>query len=1046
MRKFYYFYLITHIASLSAEYSLFNDLSKKNIDIELKKIENTFSNIDELFKLSMVKVEKLPETFTCSLYELLNKNSDKIKSIKSLWRNGHINSKRARHLISKASVLMPKELLRLIENGIVKTKHGYLVMLKTGNSYGDVLSLLDDDSINDGWVINELRRHFLFVANLSVNTDFFSSIKKLETPIEDLPSSGIDEPHSLNSVLLSLEFLSAQIIGNYYLDKYSLSSSHASFINPVGLGYMGDFNYDNYATDWWFFYTDGFLGGGANYTINLDKNNYWSNIEPSYLSVGVLAGGWSNFISAGMSLSAFISNSVGFGVTALVSISREHDVTYLGEYPIDGKFAEIRGMHKIEINDTVGRSKMFSADISLSSFSLPLSVAFRAGSQFVRNRIYRTHENIDNVKEMLNESGVPGILYMLGKKIKATRVAKFEEPQMLRVGDELIEAKIGTLSGAFLLGIESVSSVSALRVGAVVDVSALFELGLKRLPNNKFEVSIEPKSIYEIGFLAEAIEIFNAGYMKSISFAKKQVFIFDFLKEEAKKAYFDLIDNGRIPMDADIEVYSKDRGPEYLLSEFRTQNETLKPFGVARIFLEQAVIDTTKKYIGFNIPIVSGAIKGIKKLDKNLKNKKKSICLKFSGTEREKIMSTENSVATNGIISVSRETFFNRVSKNKGEEDHDSEELYVSHRRVHAVDEWERISLGNKWKFDSLLIHGKIENTFCSGEKENEIAKKINNLFATCIGEFNNKKIISSRTVDIERQISVKELDKLNSDKAMANVKVASERSGIDEQQLIFFLNQLANKHPDHQGLIIKSFLEGCKGLTGFAALHHLLGGKSQELFIGSKADYGKTILEAKKFITKYTYLDHNNLVVIDFTSTFRNGYKNKIRNFFRRAKRMLKKIEHQLVLLEDDKYLVDENSVFMKQLIEIGARQSKDPLRTSLLSLHKTITELFELKNQNFSLKDKLAIYKRAGKGNVFVKQKAMLLLQKHKNIKEEIDDISLSHKKKLFKKTCQMVSTITKKINKWQEDAVKQKILPHHMFTVINELIEIRRSLLLF
>ena len=225
---------------------------------------------------------------------------------------------------------------------------------------------------------------------------------------------------------------------------------------------------------------------------------------------------------------------------------------------------------------------------------------------------------------MLKEHDLPLLLMLAGKKIKETRLPRFENPENLIDGDELIEVKTGTLSGAFVIGLQTYIPIYALRVGASIDLSAEFELALRRLPNDKFEVSIEPKRIKEISLFAGALNILGAAQIKTISMARKQIFLFDFKQVEAKKAYFDLIHLGRLPFDSEIEVYSEGRGPEYLLSEVRLQNINLKKRGIQRTYVEAINIQTAKSYAGFNAPVVPAILKLINKSHNKLHKRKEA--------------------------------------------------------------------------------------------------------------------------------------------------------------------------------------------------------------------------------------------------------------------------------------------------------------------------------------------------------------------------------------------------------------------------------------
>ena len=93
--------------------------------------------------------------------------------------------------------------------------------------------------------------------------------------------------------------------------------------------------------------------------------------------------------------------------SAYVNISHDHDVAYLDTYPLDGKFAKIRGLHKIEINDKVSKGVSAAVAFNFSPAGVPLAVAFKAGVDFTRARTYRTHTQLAQAQSMLSENDLP---------------------------------------------------------------------------------------------------------------------------------------------------------------------------------------------------------------------------------------------------------------------------------------------------------------------------------------------------------------------------------------------------------------------------------------------------------------------------------------------------------------------------------------------------------------------------------------------------------------------------------------------------------------
>lgn len=1111
--------------------SLYEKLEETKDKYELKKINKAFSNIDKLFSHTVVKVQKIKDDGTLGDDTVVDLNSflsaphdlDQItaliekslrrkltqhelelfeqedtpsfpQAVRDLWRNNFIDHKKAHALILNASPLSSQELIRLVENGAVKTNKGYLVQLRTGNTFGDALKLFDsieavirtlkanegmdlsnipivellrtplrpelveafeeagmsaDDTISDARVIREMRRHFLFVSRIGMPIRFRPGTVNFNATATG--AAAAVNPTNAASLLVTPNTISSTLLGNYYISSLNSSVTHTMFVNPIGLSYSGTFATDGHAADWWLYYTDGYLGGGANYTVNIDQGTFWSNGQPTFLCFGIMASGWRNNLTIGISLQTLLANAIGFGANAMMNVTRAHDVTLQAQYPMDGKIAAIRGLHKIEIDDTIGVSGTMAVAANFSASKVPVTVAFRAGAGYTLRRIYRTHADLGTAQRMLSESEIAGVLFLLGKKIKETRLPKFEHPELLIDGDELVETKTGQLSGAFVIGLESLVPISAARVGGTAEVTAEFELGLRRLPNDKFEVSIEPKRIYELGLFASMLNLLGAGYIKNIAVARKQIFIFDFEQASAKLAYFDLIHNGRLPSNEEIEIHFEERGPEYLLAEFRAQNDALRPRGIARTYLEKINIDTAKEHVGLSSPLVPGVLNVVNKIDKETRKSKERLNLRFEGFDREWARSSASSLATNGLIAVSRETFGGRRSKGQGFSGRYNQDLFVTHRRIHAIDDTSHDFAGNKWQFDSLIVHGLLEDTIITGDEENKMAEKINHLFSAFLGSFEQKNSKAPRTINIERSFSKKDLDELTQSETRERIATASQATGIDQQALSILLERLKNKHPDHQGLMVKQFIQSNPGLTGFAAIHQLLGAKPEYLLIRTESGYTAAVMSAKKFIAIHTDANGKedgskvNLIPL------KTGKNEKVaKRFYTGTRGHLRAIDQQLRLLYDDKYLIDDESpierIFgekkVKELVSSGVRQDKTAFKSALVSSRKTILELLDLEKQGFTPEERKVIYKMAGYKRLRLKEQIELLLDKYEN-RPFTTKMSEKYLRVRLTKSMDMISKIDDRITKLEKDHVMSNMDQEYVSKLIDDLTNLRRRI---
>lgn len=1056
--------------NLEPHSSLMLRLDEENRKFEIKRITSLFGHIDKLFENMQIQYqtidndEKLgPENYT-NLYHflsgpfgldeilsLLNSEfyvdfSDVIKNkfheeetltnvVKFLWNKKKITASESHAILAKNLLLDSSEIIKLVENGIVKSKKGHLIKLSTGHTYGDPLLLfnkieiilskykkeklvvgLDDidfpldpalvqefkkheidaeKAIIDGKIIDQLRKHFLFVSNLGLPIRFRSNTV----------SFGMSGPASAASVNTINSFsstitprtISAMMVGNHYFATYNISLSGGLFVNPLGLNFSGSLMWTNSilssrGLDWWVYYTDSYLGFGGDYTINFDQGTLWSNGQASFLSIGGFLAGWKNYVQAGISLQTLLANSVGAGGSVVFTIERDHTVAYLERYPIDGKFASIRGRHKVEVKDTKRIGGMASVAVNFWTAQVPLSIAFRAGVSHTTDSLFRTHVNLKHAQEMLSESDIPGLLLILGKKIKKTKFPGFENPEELQEGDELVEKKIGQLSGAFVMGIEAIIPVAPFRIGGNVEIKGEFEIGLNRLPNNKFQVSIEPTKVIELGLFSSVMTVITGGYIHGISLARKQIFLFDFNIPEAKEAYFTMIDSGELPSHHEMEITLEERGPENLLVDFRTQNNALKSKGIELTYLEQTRIGTNKFHTGLNTPLVPGILAIINKADKIARPGKDRISLSFDGIDREIMCADATSVATNGLIAVRRSTHGGRISEGQGFSGRYNRDLYITHRRVYSIDE--NLDDASTSSFDSLLVHAQFEDTKITGNEENKIIRQINKLFSTHIDIFEEKNSKFPRLINIERELSRKDILILstlrNDEKTEELIHRAQRATGIEKYRMEALLKEIKNKHPDKQGLIIKQFIETADGFSGFAAIHQLLGAKPEDLLVHTESGYMTIVDEVRTFLMEFSAYDEDNkFSKVNFTSATNRKNKHSIRDFYRQARTHLRHIDRQLRLLYTDKYLLDENSPLAKKIgvqrlhriIENGIRQDKTFYKTALVGVRKNLLELLDLEKQGFSNVEREKIYAMAHIKRLRIEENADRIILKYQS-----------------------------------------------------------------
>ena len=256
---------------------------------------------------------------------------------------------------------------------------------------------------------------------------------------------------------------------------------------------------------------------------------------------------------------------------------------------------------------------------------------------------------------------------------------------------------------------------------------------------------------------------------------------------------------------------------------------------------------------------------------------------------------------------------------------------------------------------------------------------------------------------------------------------MASYASGIDQTIIYAFLKKLKNKHSDQQGLIVKQFIDGNSGLSGFSAIHQLLGARLEDISIAAEAGYSNIVQEANNFIRIHSDSTKNSTGKIGFSAHTTQKNKKIINSFYRDARGHLREIDQQLRLLYDDKYLIDENSplnnIFgkakVKELVEKGVRQDKTLTKSSLVSVRKALLELMDLQAQGFSQEERLKIYKLVKKKNLrLVEQSELFVSKNSKKLKDQ----------DIFKQGIDLLDKINSRISLLSQDQIMAAMDPEY------------------
>jgi hypothetical protein len=294
---------------------------------------------------------------------------------------------------------------------------------------------------------------------------------------------------------------------------------------------------------------------------------------------------------------------------------------------------------------------------------------------------------------------------------------------------------------------------------------------------------------------------------------------------------------------------------------------------------------------------------------------------------------------------------------------------------------------GNKWQFGNLVVHAQLEDTVVTGNQENEIVEKINRLFSAFINSFELKNSRFPRVVNLERTLLAEHLDQLTRQEAKDRIDIASHITHVSQASLSSLIKSLKNKHPDLQAIKVQQFIASQPGISGFAAIHQLLGAKPEDLHIHTESHYNTAINQGKTFIAKYSASEDSDTPINNVVPKHGFRHKRAIKKFYNGALNNLRQMDLELRYLHNDPYLIDEQSYInevygesrVKELVKSGVRQDKSALKSSISSTRKEILQLLDLEHQGYTEKERETIYKMAGRKRLPFDDIVEILLNKY-------------------------------------------------------------------
>jgi hypothetical protein len=296
---------------------------------------------------------------------------------------------------------------------------------------------------------------------------------------------------------------------------------------------------------------------------------------------------------------AFSSSSLsaGFDLTH-GNTQRTGALGVLGTVSGDRKVSDLgptEGGRRVELSTSRGEGVWLTAGIA--------SPALAAGAYLSLDRsrevTYATTIPDDAAKrELLSGNALSrfadNTLKAFGLKADALKPPPLDQPEKLKVGDELKVAMRGSVTGGLALG------AVGMRAGVQASVKGDFELSVKKLSATQVEVTVTPTQVRALQAFLDTPSPLEVDVTKVRARSLSQGFIFDLSKPEAKAA-FEAAITGKLP-NALGGLKSASPADAGKLVEL-ARSEPMPP-GVQRTFLEGTETTATSAGAGLDFGIL----------------------------------------------------------------------------------------------------------------------------------------------------------------------------------------------------------------------------------------------------------------------------------------------------------------------------------------------------------------------------------------------------------------------------------------------------------
>ncbi len=603
-----------------------------------------------------------------------------------------------------------------------------------------------------------------------------------------------------------------------------------------------------------------------------------------YWDGSVAVGGGASITSADESLTGLLDTWVTFDRTA----------SHLGRY--EGDDPKLEGTHQVQVHRNLGGTTI----LGLQKLAGAIGIGGMLTPSGSKDLVYRTYlPKEDAARVLLERKGVVGFLRDRARAVGLAKenvlIPKLDEPDTMKVGDELELSTTGALSVGLSAGAFGLSA------GAQVVLHGQFDVAVKKTGEQEVELTVTPAHLRALQAFVGLPLLGDAGVDASKARSLTQSFVFDLSRPEAKQAYLAALEG---VMPGGVGELERASGAEL---RSKVKNEQL-PEGVTRRFVEAQTGKRTTVGGGINFALVQEGSP-------------------IGGLGYYRTRATGRREITDGKVLVVDDT--RDIERRAQVLISGTEKLGVraAKRTVTEFDDGgnARTAFGGV-KLTATFADDRVRKL----ELNDEVIERINKAFGLSIAPMKRGRKNQEWEVQLSRELSAAELDRL-ANAALPDVERVEREVGLDEMSLATLTRALAGaKDPSERADRLLAFVSE-HGLRAFAALHRLLG--PEGLAVVRSTNAYDSALE------KVTLLE------LKYPEPFRieEGSKALVQRFADTEK-VLEDLDRARLDLTDDPFAGAEEQASTKKLLDEGRERAKRIIAVDHLTgvdraaLHETL------------------------------------------------------------------------------------------------------------